>query len=278
MVETLVDDHLHLSPKGKPEDAVRDFEDEGGTHLFSPNLLPATYGVEISEGEDYREVFERHVELVESVSGSVEVFPLVGVHPVEVPRLAGEMGLEAAGDVVSAGLDVAAGFVRDGRAVAIGEVGRPHYDVPEAVVEACDRLLRKAFRLAAAAGCAVQLHTERMDGPGVEAVASVAKEEGLGPGGVVHHFSPPLIDECGGAGTVPSVLARSDFVEEAASRGDRFLLETDYLDDPGRPGAVLGPGTVPARTADLLERGVLSEAAAERVHRKLPEEVYGVRL
>ena len=34
------------------------------------------------------------------------------------------------------------------------------------------------------------------------------------------------------------------------------MLETDYMDDPKRPGAVLGPKTVPKRTRQLLEAGL----------------------
>ena len=30
-------------------------------------------------------------------------------------------------------------------------------------------------------------------------------------------------------------------------------METDYLDDPNRPGAVLGPKTVPKRTQQLVD-------------------------
>ena len=38
-----------------------------------------------------------------------------------------------------------------------------------------------------------------------------------------------------------------------------FFLETDYMDDPRRPGAVLGPKTVPKRTQQLLAAGVDEE-------------------
>ena len=38
-----------------------------------------------------------------------------------------------------------------------------------------------------------------------------------------------------------------------------FMLETDHMDDPARPGAVLGPKTVPKRTRQLSEAGVDDE-------------------
>jgi len=39
-------------------------------------------------------------------------------------------------------------------------------------------------------------------------------------------------------------------------------METDYLDDKTRPGAVLGPKTVPRRTLELLKQGLIDEEDA----------------
>ena len=53
-----------------------------------------------------------------------------------------------------------------------------------------------------------------------------------------------------------------------------FFLETDYMDDPRRPGAVLGPKTVPKRTNQLLNMGI-DEELLWRAHQDLPEKLYG---
>ena len=53
-----------------------------------------------------------------------------------------------------------------------------------------------------------------------------------------------------------------------------FMLETDHMDDPARPGAVLGPKTVPKRTRQLSEAGVDDEVLY-RAHVDLPERLYG---
>ena len=58
-----------------------------------------------------------------------------------------------------------------------------------------------------------------------------------------------------------------------------FLMETDYMDDPRRPGAVLGPKTVPRRTqtlaTSLIGRGLDAEAVLSAIHIDLPEALYG---
>jgi TatD-related deoxyribonuclease len=71
------------------------------------------------------------------------------------------------------------------------------------------------------------------------------------------------------------VLVGKGAFEKALSQGTRFLVETDYIDDPRRPGAVLGPATVPRRTLDLFARGLLTEEAAFVIHRDNPLKVFG---
>ncbi len=51
-------------------------------------------------------------------------------------------------------------------------------------------------------------------------------------------------------------------------------METDYIDDPDRPGAVLGPKTVPRRVRWMLDEGW--EDAVETAHVETPKDVYGI--
>ena len=53
-----------------------------------------------------------------------------------------------------------------------------------------------------------------------------------------------------------------------------FMLETDYMDDPRRPGAVLGPKTVPKRTQQLIEAG-MDEEMLWKCHVDVPNSLYG---
>jgi TatD-related deoxyribonuclease len=55
-------------------------------------------------------------------------------------------------------------------------------------------------------------------------------------------------------------------------------METDYLDDKTRPGAVLGPKTVPRRTNELIRQGLLDVKDAYKIHVTNVEDVYNVDL
>ena len=52
------------------------------------------------------------------------------------------------------------------------------------------------------------------------------------------------------------------------------MLETDYLDDPQRPGAVMGPKTVPRKTLKAIENNILSEEQTHKIHTRIPDSVY----
>ena len=193
--------------------------------------------------------------------------PVLGVHPALISRLVDrEYSPAEAAELMMGGLDVAAEFAADGPAIAL-KSGRPHYEVSETVWAASNAVLRHGLSLAAETGVALQLHTESTES--LEAVADWAEAAGLPPERVVKHYAS---GRC--AGVTPSVISRKEALKTAAESGSPFLMETDYLDDPDRPGAVLGLKTVPRRTDWLREEGY--ESAVHTAHVETPERVYGI--
>ena len=267
----VLDDHLHLDPDhGQGLAAVEEFRRLGGTHLLVVNKPSWHLGVEAGAGDDFEAVFERTLGVVADADDLLpgRAWPVLGVHPGLISRLVDDRGYEAdeAADLMCAGLDRAADAVAAGRALAL-KSGRPHYDVSDAVWDASNSVLKHALSLGAREGCAVQLHTEASED--LTEVASWAAEAGLDPERVVKHYAGERL-----AGPTPSVMARKEWLRAHAERGDPFLIETDFVDDPDRPGAVMGPRTVPRRTRWLLEEGY--EAAVRRAHVETPASVYGV--
>ncbi|MFB6090685.1 MAG: TatD family hydrolase [Halobellus sp.] len=267
----VLDNHLHLDPEhGRGLDAVRDFRRLGGTHLLVVNKPSWHLGVEPDAGADFRPVFETTIEVVEAASDLLPgtAWPVLGVHPGLISRLVDERGFdpEEAADLMRAGLDCAAEFVRSGDALAL-KSGRPHYDVSGAVWAASNDVMRHAFSLGGDLDCAVQLHTEASDD--LTEVAEWAEARGVPGHKVVKHYAGGTL-----AGPTPSVMSEKDRLEVAAERGEPFLMETDFVDDPDRPGAVLGPKTVPRRVRWLLEES--HDDAVANAHVETPERVYGI--
>lgn len=271
------DNHVHLNRNGRFLDAVREFCSKGGTGMMIVNLPPEGNS---SAGDYFSRMYESAFDIKQKVSSSFELDVLlaVGPYPVTMLDLAQSVGTERAEEIMKAGVDLAANYVIEGKAEAIGEVGRPHFPVPVELLEASNRVMEYCMERCAEIGCPVILHSETATPSNMREIASMASRAGLDAARVVRHHSPPLVLEEENSGILPSVKATRDFVAEALSKGDRFLMETDYLDDPERPGAVLGIGTVPRRVREMVEKGLCNEDAVWKINSDIPSRVYSVQL
>ncbi len=206
----------------------------------------------------------------------VKVYVTLGPYPVDLLKLQQRVGLSKAEDILMQGMELAADYVKEGKAVALGEIGRPHFEVSEKVMEASNRIMKYGMELGADIGCPVVLHTESTSPEVCEEIALTADSVGLSRNKVVKHYSPPLITEEENHNLFPSVLASDKNLKTALKKGDRFVMETDFLDDPKRPGAVLGIKTVPKRTFKLYEEELLTEKNWIRIHKENPNKIYDI--
>lgn len=267
----VLDNHLHLDPeRGRGMAAVEDFAHLGGTHLLIVNQPSWKLGVESIDPKAFRPVFETTIEIVQEATDHLpgRAWAILGAHPGLINRLVEDRGCShtEAADCMQGVLDIAAEYVRDGEALGL-KSGRPHYEVSDAVWTASNNVMKHAFELGAELDCAVQLHTEASED--LTEVAEWAENRGLPAHRVVKHYAGGRL-----AGPTPSVMSNKDWVETAAESGEEFLMETDFVDDPDRPGAVLGPKTVPRRVRWLREHGY--DEAIRTAHVETPEHVYGI--
>ncbi|MFA5332378.1 MAG: TatD family hydrolase [Methanoregula sp.] len=266
----ITDDHIHFDPvNGRGVEAAKDFLHAGGTHIFLVAKPSWSFGIEPVTGNDYAPVFEETLRIAGLIRETgLVVFPILGVHPAEIGRLTERVPLEKAVEVMKGGLDCAAGYVREGKAVAL-KSGRPHYEVSAEVYAASNEVLTYALELAAGCRCALQIHAE--SGPCAD-VADMAKVAGMPVDRVVKHYGSPETP------LHPSLIAKHDTVSVLAKMCRPFTLESDFMDENSRPGAVTGPKSVPRITKKLVESGTLSEEDCWRIHGETPEKVYGVRI
>ncbi len=277
MTLPILDNHMHLNPSGRCLDAVREFARAGGTHIVLVSLPPWSLGIEIYAPEDYRKVFDRILKIARRAEEAekVKVFVVLGVHPAELTKYYGRLGLSRSVEIMRGGLEIASEYVVEGKAIGL-KSGRPHYEVEPKIWTESNDIMRYSFELAKEAGCAVQLHTESATEEGLAEISGIARSMGLPDGKVVKHFSPPMIKICEKHRIFPSVLAGENAIETALGEGTRFMMETDYIDDLERPGSVLGPKTVPRRTKQLIDKW--GEDVFWKIHKENPEKVYGVEI
>ncbi|KYK23542.1 hypothetical protein AYK21_02480 [Thermoplasmatales archaeon SG8-52-2] len=273
----IFDNHLHLRRDGRYIDAIKDFKKSGGTH-FVLCQLPMTNLV--IKNKSYSECYKETLRMADEIKNNIDigVFVTVGPYPVDYLRLAERYDRETAISVMKKGIDEAAVLCEQKKVIGIGEIGRPHFKVNQQTIEDSNKILLYGMQRAKDVGVPVIIHSESTTREHCEELAIFGKKVGLPVNKIIKHYSPPLILENENFGIMPSVLASEKNIKAAIEKGTRFMMETDYIDDPKRPGAVLGPKTVPKRTIELLENGKLTENQAQVIHKEIPEKTYNISL
>jgi TatD-related deoxyribonuclease len=271
----VVDHHCHLSPNGEGVRAAERFRAAGGTHLF---LATQNHSASVPRAlPDYAEQFETTLRLATRVheETGVVVAPVVAPYPIDLIGCAAAIGLGAAVELQHHALDLAGRIVREQRAVAIGEVGLAHFPVPAEIAQAMDSVFRRALEVARDAGCPAIVHASDLDAGGLADLAERGRAVGLAPERIVKHYQRSHAPSP--APVAVSYLARRELVREVLADEGAWFLETDFLDDPARPGAVLDLATVPRRAQALAERGSEGAEPLYRPFVESIERVYGFR-
>jgi TatD-related deoxyribonuclease len=272
----ITDNHMHIDLRSRGLEAVKEFKNAGGTHIILVSKPSWSLGATVKKPEDYYSVFDETVEIASKIKEiGVGAFPVLGVHPAEISKLTEYMELQEAAKIMKRGLEIASGYVEKGLAVGI-KSGRPHYPVNPEIWAASNEIMEYAFSLGKEQDCAVQLHTESVGEPELQDIAERARRAGIKMHRVVKHYSPPLVKVCEELGIFPGVICVKGAIEQALEEGTRFMMETDYIDDPDRPGAVLGPKTIPKRTLKLIE--TYGEEPFWTIHKDNPEKVYDIEI
>ena len=281
----ILDNHFHLNRNGRYLDAAGDFKKAGGTNIVLIHC--PDFSAPPTTRDGHKNSYQNTLDIADAVRNKlgIGVRVVLGPHPaafahqfIQWVEKDGEHGKQKAIDNYRTSIDEALKFYHEGKAHAIGEVGRPHWEVSEEIWELSNDLLLETMKLAANDGFALQLHVEGELESTYRDMAAMASEAGLAKNRLIRHYSPPNVDSVVTQGLTPSVLIGKDalekLVETAQKSSHGFLLETDYMDDLRRPGAVLGPKTVPKRTQQLIAAGI-DEEFMWKAHVDLPNSLYG---
>ena len=279
----IVDNHFHLDRDARFLDAALDFKRAGGTDLVlvhKPDFdnLPG-------DEEGIKEAYADTIDMAASVRKELElgVRVVLGPHPAAWAHQIEPLGMEGANELHLAAVQIALDNCAEGLAVGVGEVGRPHWDVGSGVMEQADAVLEEVLSMCSAAGVPAQLHLDANGERTYGEVARICERAGMPRHMAIHHHAQADVSRGFTHGLTPSVIVGKgsilDIVQSLWQNEGGFLMETDYMDDLSRPGAVLGPKTVPKRTQalvpTLLGLGIDAEAILSTVHEELPNLLYG---
>lgn len=262
----IFDDHMHIDPlNGRGIEAAKDFLRAGGTHVCLVAKPSWSWGIVPHGKADYRAVYDKTISIADEMRKiGLHVFVVLGVHPAEITYFEREPRENAS--IMMEGIDAATQYVLDGKAIAL-KSGRPHYPVDETVLDLSNQVLSHALTQGADCGCAVQIHAES---DSCADVVLMAKEVGMDPTKVVKHFAVPS------SPLTLSLLARSADIAACVREARLVMMESDYIDENTRPGAVVGPKSVPRFSRKLYDEGALSEEELYSIHQKTPEKIYEI--
>ena len=240
------DNHLHLNYDGDFLNSVKRFVKEGGNFINICNLpkMDNPYNIEY-----FREQYEKTMKISKLVKENFNIHVLItiGPYPVDFIKSEEKLGFENAYDLFIKAIDLALEYIKDNKANALGEIGRPHFHVEKIIMDYSNKMLEYAMHEASKYKIPVILHTESATRELFAELSTIAERAGMEKMKVIKHFSPPFILEDENFGIFPSVISSRENVKEAMKKGTRFFLETDFLDNPSRPGAVLDITSVPRR-------------------------------
>ena len=266
----ITDNHFHLDPEGRKELAVKDFLNAGGTRLV---LVHKPYEAWVRL-EDFKEQVNTTLTLASKAREvGAKVAVVASKQPVTLVKLLDSKSPLEASELYIEAVSHCTNLVDENEIVGLGELGRPHFTVEPKTWELSNKVLFESLSRAKEVDASVVLHTETGTPEVMADLAALASKANFPKDRLVKHYGGPgSIEDPNGL--VVSLTTSLTNIRYAAVQKSDFMLETDYLDDPNRPGAVMGPKSVPRKTIRALDEGIITEKQASNIHSKVPDRVY----
>lgn len=267
------DSHLHTNPlKGIGAKAVAErFIKSGGWFVAIVSLPPTSLGLDPS-----LEGFTKSLELTISECRAarekgLRVSCLGGYHPAMVDKMIDKLGmkLEEAYEVSIKSIDMAIKYIKKGVLDGIAEIGRPHYQVKPHYVVLADMILDYALEGVRDVDGIAHLHLEEGGWATAKDIDSRVKRLRIKRERIaMHHAKPGLAEYALSMGipvTIPALYPIIKAISGKLGEGI-YMFESDYIDDPSRPGKVIYPWEVAENTKKAMKEGLLDEEKAYRIH------------
>lgn len=265
------DAHLHVNPVVGlgAEKIARKFKREGGWFIAIVALPPYYYGFNDLSIESYKRVSELLAREASRVrEQGLEVASFMGIHPAEIDEYykRGVKG-EKLYSLLSGVLKLIEENLKVGVIDGIGEVGRQHYTTSPERFVLSEIIMREALVLAKSLGAPVQLHLEQGGFATALSIRSLVDTLGLNAKHtILHHASSDTALWASNYGlpfTAPVKRLDEEYLK--GIRVEYCMLESDFLDDPRRPGVSAYPWDIPVLVRELITRGAINEEIAYKV-------------
>ena len=279
----VADAHAHASPLGLGASRIsKKFKEHGGWFMALVSLPPQHYGLPQTL-EGVIKAIELHLKQCdEARRAGIKVACIGGIHPAFVDHLikrSSGKSLNIVSFIQENVMEFLAKMIDEGKLQGIGEFGRPHYKtIPESFA-ANDALLLTALEVIRDHGGVLHLHLEQGGQITVESVEVMVKSLGVRntKSVVLHHATTGMALQACEKGLSATVTGRSEVLAQAKRLNALCVeAESDYIDDPKRPGVVMYPWKIAESVNELLGTNVEFYEFLYRVMVDNITDVYGV--
>lgn len=264
---------------------ARKFKESGGWFMALVSLPPHYYGLE-DIPENLVRAVRIHAELCSKARDEgISVACIGGVHPATIDRIIKSASgdpmktLDKVLQAVESMIRMAAEGVIDG----LGEFGRPHYKTLPASFAANELVLLHVLEASKDMDIPLHLHLEEAGTLTVHTIDKLAKILGAGRLSKVifHHSSITMSKEALKRGYSATLTGRKQIIDKMKSASvivPGAMLESDYIDDPKRPGIVMYPWEISENVKKAVEEGIIDEDDAYVLGVESVKRIYGVEL
>ena len=279
----IADSHSHSNPsRGLGADLIASkFREENGWFMALLSLSPWSYGIDFEGLESYRRVVDLHVrECRRAASRGIRVSCFSGFHPADIDKLIDKYRLrpEKVLEIARGVIRMLGRYCREGLIDGIGEVGRQHYKTRPERVSLAEIIMVESVESARDEGCLVQLHLEQSGETTVYTVDYLLNIKGVGGyrGVIFHHATTNVALSAWKRGYAPTIPGIPQPLKHAYSTLDPFfLVESDFIDDPKRPGVVMYPWLIRESISRVIREASGSDLE-ERIYKTMIDNVVRV--
>lgn len=277
------DGHLHSNPiKGMGMNAIaKRLTEIGGWFVALVLLPPYHYGFENTFEGYLKAVDVLRSECRASRELGLRAVCLAGVHPAAIEDEI-SMNTKASVKVLEKAIkviDYVAKLVREGVLDGFGEIGRPHYKAsPEAFI-VNNIITRYTLTLAKDLGAPTHLHLEQGGELTALDIENNIKSLGIDEYKVVmHHADVSTAKAAQARNLISTVPGKYPVLKEVFRLlKPYFMVESDYIDDPKRPGVSSYPWEIVENQKKLLNEGIVDEEYLCKLNIDMILKVYGVK-
>ncbi len=277
------DAHFHSNPlRGYGAERIATkFKESGGWFMALIGLPPTSLGYQPNK-EGFKtsiEILMRECEKVKRIK-DLKISCLGGFHPAIIDKMIDNLKMDPQ-EVYQVAIDWiknVVDMIKKGLLDGLAEIGRPHYKISPEYMVLAENIFEIILEIVKDHDLLVHLHLEEGGWITAHDIYRKIQRYSLNPWRIImHHAKPRILRPSMELGLVATVPAMYQIIKNIRDiRVINYVFESDYLDDPDRPGKVIYPWEIISNSLKALNEEVINEEILYKINIDNIVKIYGV--